>query len=118
MWLFYRYFYKSSGVICELGSTFPVLLEQGVYGALGAPELFSSEPGGERDKHSLFQTLPTFLELQLLVQFLCSPKRGTIHSLSWQSFCVTCPKGTQVLEGNFLHKSALVWVFCWFSLRI
>lgn len=65
MWLFYRYFYKSSGVICELGSTLPVLLEQGVYGALGVPELFSSEPGGERDKHSLFQTLPTFLELPL-----------------------------------------------------
>lgn len=76
MWLFYRYFYKSSGVICELGSTFPVLLEQGVCGALGAPELFSSEPGGERDKHSLFQTLPTFLELPL--HWSCS---------SWFSSC-------------------------------
>lgn len=94
-------------------------------------ELFSSEPGEERDKHSLFQTLPTFPELLLPLhwiltrscsswfQFLCSPKCGTIHNLSWQSFHVTCPKGTQVLQGNFVHKSALVWVFfCWFSLRI
>lgn len=30
-------------------------------------------------------------------QFLCSPKRGTIHNLSGQSFRVTCPKGTLLL---------------------
>lgn len=100
----------SRGCVC------PCLSCSGSVGV--SSELFSSEPGEERDKHSLFQTVPTFLELQLLVQFLCSPKRGTIHNLSWQSFCVTCPKGTQVLERNFGHKSALVWVFCWFSLRI
>lgn len=136
MWLFYRYFYKFSGVICGLGSTFPVLLEQGV--CVSLPELLwqcwwelqSCSPQSQvrrgtstafpDSSHIPGAALPLGppQELQLLVQFLCSPKRGTIPNLSWQSCSVTCPKGTQVLEGNFVHKSALVWVFCWFSLRI
>lgn len=55
-------FYKLSRVICEHIPSIPALLEQGVCvpctGSVGvSSELFSSEPGEERDKHSLFQTL-------------------------------------------------------------
>lgn len=139
MGLFYRYFYKLSGVICELGNTFPVFQHSWSRVCVcPLPELLwqcwcelqSCSPQSRRGEGQA-QPFPgsshipraappagPHQELQLLLQFLCSPKRGTIRNLSWQSSCVTCPKGTQVLEGNCVHKSALVWVFCWFSLRI
>lgn len=40
MWLFYRYFYKFSGVICELGNTFPVFQHSWSWGCVcPLPEL-------------------------------------------------------------------------------
>lgn len=142
MGLFYRYFYKLSGVICELGNTFPVFQHSwsrvcvcvcvpclscsGSVGVSSRAVLLRARRGeGQAQPFPGSSHIPRAAppagphqELQLLLQFLCSPKRGTIRNLSWQSSCVTCPEGTQVLEGNCVHKSALVRVFCWFSLRI